>query len=151
MKATGKRQRGFAALIALSLGAYTAGAAHAATCKDELDSFERRLHSSTLAATDPDAFEALVRRAEEAAELRDEEQCLQSVSELDEALPKDPGAQTGRTGPAAGNDLAQTNASRPAAPVLLAADGEEVDESDSEEETASVRSAANEDENSSSD
>jgi hypothetical protein len=97
-------------------------AAGAATCMDELDRFERRLHSSSLAATDPDAFQAFVRQAEEAAELRDEEECLQSVAELNSALPEDSGTQpvsrqTSSTGET------RDNPSRPAAPVLLIAGG----------------------------
>jgi len=149
MRTTGNRQQSLvAAAITLILGAYTAGTAQAATCKDELDRFERRLHSSTLAATDPDAFEALVRQAEEAAELRDEDQCLQTVAALNEALPEDQGAESTRAAPTTRNDAAQKNARRPAAPVLMIADGEEADESAKEEETAGARSAGNEDENS---
>jgi hypothetical protein len=104
--------------VALILVVGAAGAAEAATCKDELDRFERRLHSSTLAATDPDSFQALVRQAEEAAELRDEEQCLQSVATLNAALPDDAEAVT--RGPS-------TARSRPAAPVLMMAGGDQAD------------------------
>ena len=97
-------------------------AAGAATCMDELDRFERRLHSSSLAATDPDTFQALVRQAEEAAELRDEEECLQSVAELTSALPEDGGAQPVHRPPSSSGET-RDNPRRPAAPVLLIADG----------------------------
>jgi hypothetical protein len=154
MRTTGNRQQGFAAVaIILILGAYTEGSAQAATCKDELDRFERRLNSSTLARTDTDAFKELVRQAEEASELRDEDECLQTVALLDEALPEDPGAQSGRRAPATRNDVAganarRANAARPAAPILMIAGGDEADESGEDQETASDRSAGDEDENS---
>lgn len=108
-----------AGALALFLGIQAAGAA---TCMDELDRFERRLHGSSLAATDPDTFQALVRQAEEAAELRDEEECLQSVAELNSALPEDAGAQpvSRRT---SSTSETRDKPSRPAAPVLLIAGG----------------------------
>lgn len=101
-------------------------AAVAATCMDELDRFERRLHNSSLATTDPDTFETLVRQAEEAAELRDEEQCLQSVAELNSELPEDAAAQpvSNRT---SSSTETRDNPSRPAAPVLLIAGGSGTD------------------------
>jgi hypothetical protein len=117
----------FRAAVALILVVGAAGAVEAATCKDELDRFERRLHSSALAATDPDNFQALVRQAEEAAELRDEEQCLQSVATLNAALPEDSEAATRGT---------PTTRSRPAAPVLMMAGGNEADSARAEEKAA---------------
>lgn len=118
----------FAAALSVVLCIEAAGAA---TCMDELDRFERRLHSSSLAATDPDTFQAFVRQAEEAAELRDEEECLQSAAELNSALPEDAGArpaspQTSSTGEK------RANPSRPAAPVLLIAGGAGTDAATSE-------------------
>jgi hypothetical protein len=146
MSATGNRQQVVtAATITLILGASSAGTAQAATCKDELDSFERRLHSSTLAATDPDTFQSLVRQAEEAAELRDEQQCLQAVATLNEAVPEDPGVPSTRATPAAPG--AQANPRRPAAPVLMISGGDDADESDKENATASISAAGNKDEN----
>lgn len=100
--------------------------AQAATCQDELDRFERRLQGSDLATRDPDAFEELLRRSEEAATFRDEEQCLQIVAELNAALPEDPGVQP--TSSLRGvSDEAPAEASRPAAPVLLIAGGDDAD------------------------
>jgi hypothetical protein len=118
MKTTGNRQRRFATTAtALVLWVFAAGSAQSATCKDELDRFEFRLNSSSLAETDPDTFEALGQQAEDAAELRDEEQCLQTVAALHEVIPADPGAQTNNAAaPAA-------SASRPSAPVLIMAGG----------------------------
>jgi hypothetical protein len=141
-----------AAAITVIVGGYATVTAQAATCKDELDRFERRLHSSTLAATDPGAFQTLVRQAEEAAELRDEEQCLEAVGALNEAVPEDPSTQPIRATPAATrNEAASTNPSRPAPPVLMiAGDDETADEPGEpagEQETASVSSSGDEDEN----
>lgn len=114
-----------AAMAVLLQAAAPAGAA---TCMDELDRFERRLHSSSLAATDPDAFEALVRQAEETAELRDEEQCLQSVAELNAALPDDAGLQpTSRRSAAPGEKNARDNPRRPAAPMLMIAGSDDAE------------------------
>ena len=123
------------AAIAVLLQA--AAPAEAATCMDELDRFERRLHSSSLAATDPDAFEALVRQAEETAELRDEEQCLQNVAELNAALPDDAGLQpTSRRSAAPGGEKnGRDNPRRPAAPMLKIAGSDDADETPEEEPT----------------
>jgi hypothetical protein len=111
-----------AAAAALIIGAGAAGITHAAACMDELDRFERKLHDSTLALKDPDAFQALLRRAEETAELRDERQCLQGVAELNEALPEDAGAQpVSRESTESANRDAQASPSRPKAPVLMIA------------------------------
>jgi len=124
-----------AAALTFVLSLQAAGSAGAATCMDELDRFERRLHSSNLAATDPDTFNALVRRAEEAAELRDEEQCLQSVAELNEELPEDSGLQpVARQSSSDGGGMTQDSTSRPAAPVLMIAGGEEAAETSAEDE-----------------
>jgi hypothetical protein len=146
MNTTGNRQQAIAAAaIAALLGISATGSAQAATCKDELDRFESRLHSSTLAATDPDAFQALARLAEEAAELRDEQQCLQAVAALNQAVPEHPGVRPTRTTPA--TPAAPANPRRPAAPVLTISGGNDADESVEETPTASVRSAGDEDEN----
>jgi hypothetical protein len=146
MSATGNRQQAVtAATITLILVASAAGSAQAATCKDELDAFERRLHSSTLAATNPDTFQTLARLAEEAAELRDEQQCLQTVATLNETVPEDPGLRSSRATPAAPG--AQANPRRPAAPVLMSSGGDDADESGKENSTASVRAARDKDEN----
>jgi hypothetical protein len=152
MRTTGNGRPALAAVaITVIIGGYATVTAQAATCKDELDRFERRLHSSTLAATDPRAFQALVRQAEEAAELRDEEQCLQAVGALNEAVPEDPNTQPMRATPATRNEAANTNPRRPAPPVLMiAGDDETADEPDEpagEQETASVSSSGEEDEN----
>jgi hypothetical protein len=125
------------AAAALVLGVATGiatGTAEAATCMDELDRFERRLHGSGIAATDPDRFQALVRQAEEAAELRDEEQCLQSVAELNAGLPEDSGVQPGGSQTSTAPDKSDS-ASRPAPPVLLIAGGDETDDTATADET----------------
>lgn len=109
-------------------------AAGAATCMDELDRFERRLHSSSLAATDPDTFQVLVRQAEEAAELRDEEECLQIVAQLNSALPKDGDAQPVSRQTSSTRET-RDGPSRPAAPVLLIADGAGTDATTTEGKT----------------
>jgi hypothetical protein len=141
MRTTGNGQQAVAAAaMTVILGGYAIDTAQAATCKDELDRFERRLHSSTLAATDPGAFQTLVRQAEEAAELRDEEQCLQAVAALNEAVPED--------APATRIDAAKAaNPRRPAPPVLMIAGDDEADEPAGEQDTARVRSSGDKDEN----
>jgi hypothetical protein len=124
-----KGQHSLVAAAALSLGPLAAGFAQAATCMDELERFERRLHSSSLASTDPDAFQALVRQAEETAELRDEEQCLERVAELNAALPEDSGLQpVSRERTDSRSRDAQENPRRPKAPVLMIAGGDGDDE-----------------------
>lgn len=60
--------------------------AHPASCRDELDRFERALNASSLAATQPDTYAALSRAAEDASELRDEEECMKRVAELQAEL-----------------------------------------------------------------
>lgn len=110
--------------LAVAAGMQPAGIAEAATCMEELDRFERRLHGSGLAATDPETFEALVRQAEETAELRDEAQCLQSVAELNAALPEDPGSRpVSREVSGAADGESSDNPRRPAPPVLMIAGG----------------------------
>lgn len=89
----------------------------ASTCKDELDRFESRLHDSSLPADDPQLFQELVREAERAAGLRDEERCLQRVAELNEALPER--AVPPPTSRAAPEQQAPDEPARPRAPVLL--------------------------------
>ena len=114
---------GFAVGAVIAILLQGTAPAQAATCMDELDRFERRLHSSSLAATDPDRFEALLRQAEEAAELRDEEQCLQGVAELNAALPEEAGRQPASRSAAAPKEDARDNPRRPAAPSLMIANG----------------------------
>lgn len=60
--------------------------AGAATCREQLQRFERRLAESGLAASAPERYAELARAAEEAAELRDEARCLKRVAELEAAL-----------------------------------------------------------------
>ena len=134
-----------AGVLAVIFALQTAGTAKAATCADELDRFERRLLSSTLAATDPDTFQSLVRRAEDAAELRDEEQCLQKVAELNAALPEDQGLQpTSRQHPRRERADTPDSRSRPAAPVLLIASDDEPVEETADEEAEGDAVAGNE-------
>lgn len=91
----------------------------ASTCKDELDRFQSRLYDSQIPSTDPDLFEELVREAERAALLRDEQRCLERVAELKEALPESAmPTSTSRTSAAGESD----EPARPAAPVLLVTD-----------------------------
>ncbi|MGH8194685.1 MAG: hypothetical protein ACREQ8_09830 [Woeseiaceae bacterium] len=91
--------------VAVTLGTalfLCAAAANAATCREELQQFERKLGSSSLAVDEPEKFANLAREAEAAAELRDEDLCLQQVAELNAALPaaspaapaEEPGTQT---------------------------------------------------------
>ena len=118
--------------LSLVLGIQVAGAA---TCMDELDRFERRLNNSSLATTDPETFQALVRQAEEAAELRDEEQCLQSVAELNSELPESADSQSvSRETSSSSSTEARDTPSRPAAPVLLIAGGSGTDTTPSDGE-----------------
>jgi hypothetical protein len=116
----------FTAAVVASLGLHFASSAQAATCKDELDRFERRLHSSSLAVNDADRFQELTRLSEAAAELRDEQRCLQRVAELNEALPEDYSPPTNRNDASAGAGNEARNAqSRPEAPVLLIAEDDD--------------------------
>ncbi len=64
--------------------------ADAASCRDQLRDFERRLNESQLAAEDPDAYADLLRRADELATLRDETLCARRLAELVAELPPDP-------------------------------------------------------------
>lgn len=76
--------------VAVTLGTAVflcAAAANAATCREELQQFERKLGRSSLAVDDPEKFANLAREAEAAAELRDEDLCLQQVAELNAAMP----------------------------------------------------------------
>lgn len=102
-----------AALIALPLEG-----SMASTCKDELDRFESRLYDSQIPSTDPQLFRELVRAAERAAELRDEERCLQRVAELNEALPERGAPPQSGSRPAPRQDSSDEPA-RPRAPMLL--------------------------------
>lgn len=85
-----------AALAALLSPGLPAQTAFAASCREELDAFERRLNESSLAADAPDRHAELARAAEDAAELRDEALCLQRVAELNAALADAENAQIGR-------------------------------------------------------
>lgn len=139
MRIAGNRMQSFAAsAMTLILGLYASGSAHAATCKDELDRFERRLHSSSLEAKDPDTFRALARQAEEAAELRDEQQCLETVAALNDVVPEDADADSGASGPAASDQSTDKppGRSRPAAPMLMMAGDDDAGESDEEQKPA---------------
>lgn len=134
MRIAGNRIQSLAAIaMTLILGLYASGSAHAATCKDELDRFERRLHSSSLEAKDPETFRALARQAEEAAELRDEQQCLETVAALNDVVPEDADADSGASRPASDKPPGR---SRPAAPMLMMAGDEDADESDEEQKPA---------------
>lgn len=138
MRIAGNRIQSLAATaMTLILGLYASGSAHAATCKDELDRFERRLHSSSLEAKDPDTFRALARQAEEAAELRDEQQCLETVAALNDVVPEDADADSGASRPASDKSTDKPpSRSRPAAPMLMMAGDDDADESDEEQKPA---------------
>jgi len=145
MRITGNRiQRCVATAMTLILGLYASGGAYAATCKDELDRFERRLHSSSLEAEDPDTYYALAHQAEEAAELRDEQQCLETVAAMNDVVPEDgdAGVQTSAgedSAPGPAHDKStdkRSSSSRPAAPVLMMAGDDDADESDDKQKPA---------------
>lgn len=61
--------------------------ANAASCREQLQDFERRLYESSLAADDPEEYAELSRQAEEISELRDEELCARRLAELSGRLP----------------------------------------------------------------
>lgn len=61
--------------------------ASAASCREELQDFERRLYDSSLAAEDPEEYAELTRRVEEISELRDEALCAERLAELNARLP----------------------------------------------------------------
>lgn len=112
----------FVGTLAVTVTAlYAADAAFAATCREELREFERKLSESSLAIERPESFTTLSRAAADAAELRDEDLCLQQVAELNAALAAaDPGPQ-----PVSDADTEAstetTDMAPPAAPVLLEA------------------------------
>jgi anion-transporting ArsA/GET3 family ATPase len=116
-----RSHHGVAAAAFLVLCLQAGSVTEAATCMEELDRFERRLLDSTLASEDPDAFQSLVRQVEEAAELRDEEQCLQAVAELDAELPQDADVQPLSRESKQVDEDARKNPRRPKAPVLMIA------------------------------
>lgn len=62
-------------------------AAGAASCREQLEDFERRLYESSLAADDPEQYAELSRQAEEISELRDEALCVERLAELSDELP----------------------------------------------------------------
>ncbi len=104
----------------------------ASTCKDELDRFESRLYDSPIPESDPQLFEELVREAERAAELRDEERCLQRVAELNQALPER--AVPPPTSQAAPEQETDDEPARPKAPILLVTSEDESAEVPEDEE-----------------
>ena len=61
--------------------------AGAASCREELRDFERRLYDSSLAAEDPEEYAELTRQVEEISELRDEALCAERLAELNARLP----------------------------------------------------------------
>ena len=76
------------ATAALPLAALTWPAvAAAASCREELQDFERRLYDSSLAAEDPEEYAELTRQVEEISELRDEALCAERLAELNARLP----------------------------------------------------------------
>lgn len=83
--------------------------AFAASCREELDRFERALNASSLAATQPDTYAELARAAEEASELRDEAVCMERVAQLEAEL----------AAAAPENDTARRGAAPPEPPALL--------------------------------
>lgn len=84
------------AAAALPLAALTwPDTAGAASCREELQDFERRLYESSLAAEDPGEYAELTREVEEISELRDEALCAQRLAELNERLP-DAGSAAGQ-------------------------------------------------------
>lgn len=81
------RIRILAATVAMPVAAFLlADAAGAASCREQLEDFERKLNDSSLAATEPEVYASLAREAANAAELRDEQLCMQRVAELNDAL-----------------------------------------------------------------
>jgi hypothetical protein len=129
------------AAMTLILGLGASGSTFAATCKDELDRFEYRLRHSSMEAKDPATFRALARQAEEAAELRDERQCLETVAALNDVVPEDAEVATGASedsrasGPAKSTGT-RSRPSRPAAPVLMIAGDDDAGEADEERKPA---------------
>lgn len=76
---------------ALSLAAASVPeTANAASCREQLQDFERRLYESSLAADDPERYAELSRQVEELSELRDEALCARRLAELADQLPADP-------------------------------------------------------------
>lgn len=99
-------------------------AAFAATCREELNDFERLLSESSLAIEQPDTFAELAREAQQASELRDEQRCLQKVAELKAALATaNPGPEpVSEALPEASTEATEaTEVAPPAAPILLKA------------------------------
>lgn len=78
-------------LIALAFACAAASVpdiASAASCREQLREFERRLYESSLAADDPEEYAELSRQAEEISELRDEALCAERLAELSDQLPE---------------------------------------------------------------
>lgn len=77
-------QTPLAAGLALLVGSATASAA---SCREQLQDFERRLYESSLAYDDPERYAELSRQVEEISELRDETLCARRLAELGDQLP----------------------------------------------------------------
>lgn len=90
----------------------------AASCREQLEDFERRLYESALAAEDPDRYAELSRQAEELSELRDEEHCLERLAELSEQIPEPAAPTTGMNVP---RPAEAATPAPPAAPILIEA------------------------------
>lgn len=117
----------------------TAGA-NAATCREELQQFERRLNESSLAVLDPEAFANLAREAEDAAEMRDEELCLQRAAELNAEIPaEDPAPPVRETNMQTGDESPER--APPEAPILLEAAPADLD-AESVEQSGESRSSS---------
>lgn len=90
-----------AILIALALGGAALSMpeiASAASCREQLQEFERRLYESSLAAEDPEAHADLTRQVEEISELRDEARCAERLAELNDELPDSDSTTARETG-----------------------------------------------------
>ncbi len=75
-------------LLAAGLALLASSAAtSAASCREQLQDFERRLYESSLAADNPEQYAELSRQLEELSELRDEALCARRLAELSEQLP----------------------------------------------------------------
>lgn len=129
------RHSAWPTLVAAAVVGLQAEVGSASTCKDELDRFQSRLYGSDIAADRPQLFQELVRKAERAAELRDEQQCLRRVAELNQALPENDSRQPTAGETSIDDTDAQPAESRPDAPVLLIADGDQSGQDDEDEQT----------------
>jgi hypothetical protein len=117
-----------AALFTLCAACLGAVAADAASCREQLAQFEERLNESSLAADEPEKFAELAQAAEAAAELRDEQLCLQRVAELNAAVAAEESAPV--DGPQAQSNASPAKRAPPKPPVLLEAAPFDYDNSD---------------------